>query len=218
VFHVEQGYLNAWQRFHRALRQRNAALRQQVPDALLDAWDQEFFTSGTEVSEHRSRYFARIRDGLQSMARSLLDVDVTVEYTRGWSADAALNAVLTERRTLDLSRRTTTAGPHRADLDIRVSGKRAREIVSRGQQKLLAAALILAQLAFHQREQGLKPVLLLDDPAAELDRERLARLLRVVGDLRPQLVVTALQETTFEGLEPPRIWFHVEQGRLTRML
>ncbi|HJS22532.1 MAG TPA: DNA replication/repair protein RecF [Steroidobacteraceae bacterium] len=218
VFHVEHGYLQAWHRFHRALRQRNAALRQQVPDTLLDAWDQEFFTSGTEVSEYRDRYFARIRQDLQSMARALLDMDVTVEYARGWPAGIALNAVLVERRALDLSRRTTTVGPHRADLDLRVNGKRARDTVSRGQQKLLAAALLLAQLAFHRREQGLKPVLLLDDPAAELDADRLGRLLRVVAELEPQLVVTALQKTSFEGLGTPRIWFHVEQGRLTRML
>jgi DNA replication and repair protein RecF len=218
VFHVEHGYLHVWHRFHRALRQRNAALRQQVPDTLLDAWDQEFAVSGTEVSQYRDRYFARIRGGLQSLASALLDLDVTIEYSRGWSADLALGAVLVERRALDLSRRTTTAGPHRADLDIRVSGKRARDTVSRGQQKLLAAALILAQLTYHRRTHDLKPVLLLDDPAAELDTGRLRRLLRVVTDLKPQLVVTALRETSLEGLEAPRISFHVEQGKLTRML
>jgi DNA replication and repair protein RecF len=218
VFHVEHGYLGAWQRFHRALRQRNAALRQQVPDSLLDAWDQEFFTSGTEVGEYRQRYFDRIRDSLGTVAATLLGAEIEVEYLRGWPQGAALNAVLVERRALDLSRRTTTVGPHRADLDIRVNGKRARDTVSRGQQKLLAAALILGQLAYHRREQSLEPLLLLDDPAAELDGEHLRRLLGVIVELRPQLVVTALRKTTFEELEPPRIWFHVEQGRLARML
>ena len=218
VFHVEHGYLPLWHRFHRALRQRNAALRQQVPDTLMDAWDQEFFISGTEVSEYRRRYFDRIRDGLQSMAGALLDLEVTLEYSRGWPADSALNTVLAERRALDFSRRTTTVGPHRADLDIRVNGRRAKDTVSRGQQKLLAAALILGQLGFHRHEQDLKPILLLDDPAAELDGDRLGRLLRVVAELQPQLIVTALQKTPFEGLEAPRIWFHVEQGRVSRML
>jgi DNA replication and repair protein RecF len=218
VFHVEQGYLQIWHRFHRALRQRNAALRQHVPDDLLDPWDQELFVSGTAVSDCRQRYFERLRATLQSAASGLLDLDVTVEYLRGWPADRALHTVLVERRALDLSRRTTTVGPHRADIDIRINGKRARETVSRGQQKLLAAALILGQLVFHRTEHGLEPLLLLDDPAAELDAERLGRLLQVVANLHPQLVLTALQRTSFEGLEAPQIWFHVEQGRLTRML
>jgi DNA replication and repair protein RecF len=176
------------------------------------------FTSGTEVNDYRRRYFDRLRETLQAVAGTLLDAEVTLEYSRGWPHDSALNAVLVERRALDLSRRTTTVGPHRGDLDIRVNGRRARDTVSRGQQKLLAAALILGQLAFHRREQDLEPLLLLDDPAAELDPDRLRRLLDVVSELQPQLVLTALHNTAFEGLDPPRIWFHVEQGRLARML
>ena len=218
VFHVEQTYLQAWHRFHRALRQRNAALRQQVPDELLDAWDKEFAQTGREVHECRSRYFASIREALESAARALLDIEVSLSYSPGWPVEAALEAVLVERRALDRTRRSTTSGPHRADLEIRLGGRRAKDTVSRGQQKLLAAGLILGQLEFHRREYDLKPTLLLDDPAAELDVERLGRLLEVVAALRPQLIVTALQQTAFDALGKPGIWFHVEQGRVSRML
>ncbi len=218
VFHVERSYLQAWHRFHRALRQRNAALRQQAPDALLDAWDQELAATGSDVSDCRSRYFARARSCLESTAQSLLESEVVIEYTRGWSSDTQLSAVLAERRAVDRARRATTAGPHRADLDIRIGGKRAKDTVSRGQQKLLAAAVILGQLEFHRREQDLEPILLLDDPAAELDEQHLGRLLAAAARLRPQLVVTALHPTPFEGIGKPGIWFHVEQGRVSRML
>jgi DNA replication and repair protein RecF len=218
VFHVEQTYLEAWHRFHRALRQRNAALRQQSPDELLDAWDREFVEAGHEVHECRRRYFAGLRQALEATAATLLETDVSVEYARGWLADTALATVLIERRALDRTRRTTTAGPHRADLDIRLAGKRAKDAVSRGQQKLLAAALIVGQLEFHRREQDLKPTLLLDDPAAELDVQRLRRLLDAVSHLKPQLVVTALQQAPFEALGKPGTWFHVEQGNVSRML
>ena len=110
------------------------------------------------------------------------------------------------------------AGPHRADLDVRVAGKRAKDIVSRGQQKLLAAGLILGQLGFHRREQDLKSTLLLDDPAAELDKHRLNRLQEAVAQLRAQLVVTALEHRQFDALGKPGRRFHVEQGRLSQML
>ena len=218
VFHVEHGYLQAWHRFHRVLRQRNAALRQQSPDDLLDAWDREFAEAGNAIDACRSRYCARLREALQATARALLEDAVTIEYSRGWPLEVSLETVLAERRTLDLARRTTMIGPHRADLDIRVAGKRAKDTVSRGQQKLLAAGLILGQLGFHRREQDLKPTLLLDDPAAELDKNRLTRLLEAVAQLRPQLVVTALEQTEFDALGRPGRAFHVEQGRLSPML
>jgi DNA replication and repair protein RecF len=218
VFHVEHGYLTAWHRFHRVLRQRNAALRQQSPDELLEAWDREFAEAGKAIDDCRSRYFERLRDSLQSTAKALLEADVTVGYARGWPPDLALEAVLAERRVLDRARRATTAGPHRADLDIRVGGRRAKDTVSRGQQKLLAAGLILGQLGFHRREQDLRATLLLDDPAAELDRQRMNRLLGAVAQLRAQLIVTALEPTHFDALGEPGRMFHVEQGHVSQML
>ncbi len=218
VFHVEHGYLLTWHRFHRSLRQRNAALRQLPDDVVLEPWDREFIAAGLEVNGSRSRYVDRIRPFIESTARSLLNIDVTVEYFQGWLAGTDLASVLTARRPVDRARRSTTVGPHRADLAIRIAGSRARDTVSRGQQKLLAAALILGQLVFHRREQDLTPTLLLDDPAAELDPERLWRLLEAVAQLRAQLVVTALQPTTFDALGKPGRWFHVEQGNVTPML
>lgn len=217
VFHVEHAFLDQWQRFHRALRQRNAALRQGADETELEAWDREFESAGLAVSEARSRYLDRIQPNLEEMARSLLAADVTVEFARGWPSDSALATVLIERRAVDRLRRSTTAGPHRADLHIRVSGRSAKETVSRGQQKLLAAALILGQLEFHRLEQALSPTLLLDDPAAELDGDRLRRLVDAVITLRAQIVVTSLQPN-FAALGQPGRVFHVEQGNVTRTL
>ena len=52
----------------------------------------------------------------------------------------------------------------------------ARETLSRGQQKLTAVAMIVSQLQLLQDELNLRAVLLLDDPAAELDEKNLQRL------------------------------------------
>lgn len=217
VFHVERAYLPKWQRLHRALLQRNAALRQSADDSLLEPWDREFVAAGLEVAESRSRYFERLRPYLEATARALLDSDATFEYRRGWSA-SDLAAALAARRPLDRSRCATTVGPHRADLVICAGGGQARHNVSRGQQKLLAAAMILGQLAFHQHEQDLVPTLLLDDPAAELDPDRLALLFGEIGRLRAQLIVTALQPASFDALGAPGRAFRVDRGRVTPML
>jgi DNA replication and repair protein RecF len=213
VFHVEHAYLMHWQRFQRALRQRNAALRRNATDSELDAWDREFVGAGLEVAEARGRYLAQIRPDLESMARELLEAEVTVEYSRGWPVDLDLAPLLSHRRAADRARRTTTAGPHRADLQVRVGGRSAKDTVSRGQQKLLAAGLILGQLSFHQREQNLTPLLLLDDPAAELDSDRLKRLVDAIGRVKAQIVVTALKPD-FHALGRPGRMFHVERGRV----
>jgi DNA replication and repair protein RecF len=106
-------------------------------------------------------------------------------------------------------------GPHRADVSIRVAGHLAKERVSRGQQKLVASALTLAQLTLQEARSPGRSALLLDDPAAELDMDHLGRLLEVVRELPVQLFVTSLRPD-LPGLGAPGGLFHVEHGRVHR--
>ena len=76
--------------------------------------------------------------------------------------------------------------------------------------------MTLAQLQWLKTEHGLRPTLLLDDPAAELDVDRLGRFIAEVKDLGTQLIVTSLDaEATPLGL--PEATFHVEQGRVEKV-
>jgi DNA replication and repair protein RecF len=116
-------------------------------------------------------------------------------------------------RERDLARGSTHAGPHRGDVLLKLDGRLARDILSRGQQKLAASAMILAQLRLLSGILPEPPTLLLDDPAAELDPERLARFIEQVSPLRCQMVLTSLTSGG-QPFGPPDRMFHVEQGRV----
>jgi DNA replication and repair protein RecF len=58
-------------------------------------------------------------------------------------------------------------------------------------------------------------LLLLDDPAAELDADSLARLMGRVAALGCQVIATSLELETSLFSEPAAV-FHVEQGELER--
>ena len=75
-------------------------------------------------------------------------------------------------------------GPHRFDVLLRLEGRPARELVSRGQQKLLGAAMALTMARYVAEAAGRAPTLLLDDPAAELDRAHTEALLTAVAATR----------------------------------
>ena len=92
----------------------------------------------------------------------------------------------------DVEAGATQIGPHRAELGIRLDGAAVKDRISRGQQKLLAAALLIAQIKLFPEGSSVQPTLLLDDPAAELDDQRLAGLIREVSSQAVQLVVTTL--------------------------
>jgi DNA replication and repair protein RecF len=53
VFHVKPGYLDAWRRYYRALRQRNAALKASHHRRDLEVWDSEMIRTGEIVDSQR---------------------------------------------------------------------------------------------------------------------------------------------------------------------
>jgi DNA replication and repair protein RecF len=92
-----------------------------------------------------------------------------------------------------------------------------REEVSRGQQKLVAAALILAQIRVFAAGRNDGGVLLVDDPAAELDQTALTGLLAALEGLPAQLILTGLSEARLPPAHDFPV-FHVEQGQVAQML
>lgn len=211
VFHVEPGFLDAWQRYGRALRQRNAALRT-APDTAR-AWDSELVRHGEPLVAARSRVLRDLAPYWDETIQQLAGFTADLRYMAGWAQGLSLAEALASSWERDRHRGLTHSGPHRADVQVRIAGHPAREVLSRGQQKLVAAAMVLAQLKMLRHQAGLAPTLLLDDPAAELDAQRLSRFVEQVRGLDCQLVITSLHGTqTFFG--PPDRVFHVEQGRV----
>ena len=143
-------------------------------------------------------------------------LDVTVSFMAGWAADVSLADSLRSHAERDRARGTTSSGPHRADILLRRQQRVARETLSRGQQKLTAVAMIISQLHMLQAEQNLRAVLLLDDPAAELDDKNLQRLFDELASLRCQMIATSLTPET-ALFQAPKATFHVEQGRVIQL-
>jgi DNA replication and repair protein RecF len=211
VFHVEPRFVDTWVRYTRALKQRNAALKTDPAQASI--WDGELARLGEIIADSRSRLLKRLEPYWQDAVAALSGLPVELHHLRGWSQEHSLHEALMASRARDEARHLTHAGPHRADIAVRLHGRPAREVLSRGQQKLVAVALTLAQLRFLQATTETTPTLLLDDPAAELDGEHLERFISQVSQLKTQLVVTSLTAESRLFGSPART-FHVEQGRV----
>ena len=121
--------------------------------------------------------------------------------------------VFAENIERDVALGATQSGPHRADLKIDYDARQARKLVSRGQQKLLASAMILAAADAAQTALEQPLVLLLDDPAAELDGSSLERLMDAVGRLGCQVIATSLEANAL-ALPQGAAMFHVEHGKI----
>jgi DNA replication and repair protein RecF len=219
VFHVEPGFVEHWRRYQRALKQRNAALRSGAAPRVVRAWDPELIEAGRIVADFRSRYLRALAPQVAGTANRLLGHPLEIALLQGWATERSLEESIDASWDRDRERGLTHAGPHRADVSVRFSGAAARDRISRGQQKLAAAALLMGQLRCDAEWGSGLAALLVDDPAAELDSGNLERLLGEVVNLPAQLFITALDASNpvLESL-PDGHRFHVEHGKVTRLI
>jgi len=213
-FHVEHEHLQAWRRFRRVLKQRNAALKASSRPAAINSWNAEFVELSMALDGSRRRSLEIAMDSLQGHGADLLGTELGFKYQQGWKQGQGLDNALADGLERDQQLGSTQHGPHRADLKIRYDERQARKLVSRGQQKLLASAMILAATETAQTALEQPLLLLLDDPAAELDADSLARLMAAVSMLGCQVVATSLERGVL-SIPGGSSVFHVEHGVLT---
>jgi len=213
-------YLPLLLRYTRALRMRNALLKQSLPDEMqLAGFSDELIRLGEalmmarralvpELSPRVSAAFARIASGADRLE---------LEYQPAVRGDLAV--ALANSRSRERALRTTVVGPHRDDLTLRVNDQPAGPYTSEGQKRTLALALKMAQAEWLTSVHGAPPVLLIDDVMGELDAARRSGFLPLLhGNHRAggQVFMTGTAETWPEALGRDLVRWTVEDGAIQR--
>lgn len=197
VFSSDLAYLTLYHDYYRVLKNRNALLRRGDYRGL-EVWSEQLVQAGARLTSRRRTYLTEL-SGLFSPFYRLItgsDEAAGVCYhphpVGASSTDYAelLRAALAKSTSEEQRRGTTLAGPHRDDLDFVLNGRPLRVHGSQGQQKSFVLALKMAEIELLRRTAGSAPVLLLDDMAAELDRQRISHLLRFIGEHDMQVFIT----------------------------
>ncbi|MFM2139932.1 MAG: hypothetical protein RLZZ25_197 [Gemmatimonadota bacterium] len=190
-------YLQALRQYRAALSRRNAALRDaargggSVADReAAAAWEPALAQHGATVIAERRAWVAAWGPTFAARCAAIGEpapTDLRYAGTFAEVADDALVGALREtlerQRAQDLRRGLTQAGPHRDDLTLTLEGHDLRIVGSAGQQRTAAIVLRLLEAATHHVATGVMPVLLLDDPFAELDRDRTERILALLDGI-----------------------------------
>ena len=201
-------YLQALRHYRAALSRRNAALREAARGggsasalAAVAAWEPALAQHGATLIAERQAWVAACATAFATRCAAIGETaSPGLRYASAFAEvarvapgadDAPARQALTEallealqgQRALDVRRGLTQTGPHRDDLALALDGHDLRIVGSAGQQRTAAIVLRLLEAATHQRATGVMPVLLLDDPFAELDRGRTERILTLLDGI-----------------------------------
>jgi len=185
-----QGLNVHYDRYLRAVMQRSRLLRKGITSDELDAWEHQIVRHGQPIIEARQSLLEELNEALASeqqltehpviMGMKMPDYD-----EQGWLKR------LNSKRQDDMRMGGLRFGPHCDVLQMYFQEREIRSAGSRGQQKLAAIAIKMAECALWRQYRRMLPVVLLDDCLEALDRERQTRALQRLSDHLGQVVITA---------------------------
>jgi DNA replication and repair protein RecF len=205
-------YLQALQQYRAALLRRNAALRTAQREggrgdheARVQVWEPALAEHGGVVAAARHRFVRGHAERYAELCAAIGErVGAVLRYSAvgGDNSDAhctsshvqtdALTRAFAAQRSTELRRGSTLVGPHRDELHLHLGGRDLRTFGSAGQQRSAAIALRLLELATLRDALGYAPLLLLDDPFAELDLGRAGRVLDLLDHAGAAQVLLAV--------------------------
>ena len=225
VLGFDAGHARRAVRYETAMRERARLLKLGPRDPMwLDGLEKEMAEAGAAIAAARAEAVARLNAmlgergeaGAFPCAQLAMEGETDVLAQEfGSETEMKLRDLFARARIPDAESGHTTFGPHRSDLAVRHTTKRAdaREC-STGEQKALLVSIVLADAwELSRARDGHAPLLLLDEIAAHLDARRRAALFEEILALGAQAWMTGTDLSLFDNLRGRADVFTVDSGR-----
>ena len=220
LFHVEHSFYEKANSYQKVIKHKNALLRKGALENCEQGkfWNMQFLSLGLQLTQYRSNILDIELKPLilANLKHFLPEFCFEISYYRGWEKDLSLEESLVKNGDRDRRVGYTSIGPHKADVRIKLDGVLAHEVLSRGQLRMLVAALQLAQTQYLYSYSNKTSIFLLDDIGAELDVAKRELFIDKLLGLEAQLFVTVIekQQITFINKYHDKKMFHVEHGQV----
>lgn len=196
---TEPNYLKNLRTYDRALRSRNALLRDRRPRREIDAFDPVLAESGDILTRLRMDVLEALAPLVAGAVSEISGVKVPVTVNYEPSAPGGVLDALRLSRENETRLGQTVTGPHRDDVKLLLNSKPAAKFASEGQQRTLAIAIKLAQARLIKQRTNKDPIFLIDDVFGELDPGRRRNLIACLPTDSQTLITT----THIDWLENP---------------
>ena len=172
-------YFSSLVQYHRALRQRNAALKTASQASDLEVWNRLLVEHSEPIWNQRRLFIDFLTMQLPQVYRDIGGEEgrLEIRFVPGVNTSADFLATLAQAWPQETRYKHTLYGAHRDDMTIWYEGHQVQTALSRGQMRLLVIALKIVAYRYVEKLTGEEPLFLLDEVLSELDDGRQRRLL-----------------------------------------
>jgi len=221
LFIASPDYAKDWFGYFRSLKQRNSALKlgditqaKAYDSLLVDHGERLNSLRQSLIMEVKQIYDDIVYKLIQENQRANIFSNLDIYLKPGFDNSQSLMESLLNSNNIDLKRKITTVGPHKADVIFESKGLLIKDIFSRGEQKLLSILWSLSQNIYLGMVFNLNPILLLDDLSSELDTEMLDCFLPTLKYIENRFVFSNIVDLFDSKINEDKQSFkkfHVEQ-------
>jgi DNA replication and repair protein RecF len=207
MFHVKPDLLILSNEYTKALKQRNRALKRGLPQSELTLWTEKVVELGLALSKEQYSFFTEAKEIILSHIliaanrNKLAYLDgLGIKFLTGWDGNKSLSSVMRDNLEKDKALGFTSAGPHKQDFVATVEGKKAAEVLSRGQVKILILLIFLSTSKILKSYAIQGSLLVIDDVGSELDDKNLEILMQELFNSTEQVFITAIEASTWPNV------------------
>ncbi|HEY5706046.1 MAG TPA: DNA replication and repair protein RecF [Terrimicrobiaceae bacterium] len=210
---VVPNYLRQLRAYERALRSRNALLRENRPRQEIGAFEKPLLEAGEALLSARAGLCADLQPRIAQALRLISSGSEALQISYRPGSPPNFFTALRASRDEEIRLRTTVTGPHRDDIEVVLEGRNAASFASEGQQRSIALAMKLGQAGRLEACAGGPPLYLIDDVFGELDPSRRNNLLQALP-VSAQKLVTATSLSWLLPIENAALFF-LRDGKIT---
>ena len=210
ISQIYPAYSDRLSKYNRIKEQKNNFLKQLKGNRseLLDIWNEQLINSGSNIIYLRKKYLKEILEDVKrnyyNIAGKEEELSLNYNSTVSKEENEDIEVIaqnfkneLNEKKEEEIIRGKSLVGPHRDDINFYINNNDAVSFASQGQQRTVVLALKFAEINIIENKTFQKPILLLDDVLAELDKYRQRFLFeRIEDDL--QSIITTTDLNNFE--------------------
>lgn len=220
---LSRRYTQTLGRFQKLLRERNALLKQKVPDEVyLRVLSEQMADCEVIIMRQRQTFLQELFTICQPFHRSLAQDDTQIGFDYHTCLDSGhlddrelLLQKYEKNRQRDLLSGQTSIGVHKDDVTFTIQGQNVNSFASQGQKRTLLLSMKAALCVMIKEKISEYPVLLLDDVFSELDEERRQRLLSLLP-AQMQIFISTTDHIRLLDHSRQVTFYTVNDGQITR--
>ena len=230
ISQVDKEYLKFLREYSKITTQRNHLLKlkrnQHISPAEMEFWDDKLSLYGSYLINKRIEMVKKLTEISEPIHRDMSGINETLDCiyqikTQKESLKCKKINQKTFKETLkqslsrDIALGSTTFGPHRDDLIIRINKSDANRYASRGQSRTAILSLKLAEAQFLKESRLSSPVLLLDDILSELDFVRREKIVETIRHYEQCIITSAEPDSIPSSLFENSNTYRINQGAIS---